>query len=177
MQKYSVTYSKNVRPKKEKWVTLLYSGVFCLGLFAFLILFHFSENPVQVIVGNWEERSWEYEKVNKTSKEKEPYKEISEEVKELIGQKLAIHTAETWQFRPNGDLILVGSKEQKKIRWKLNGRGHVLELKDNTNKENYNITVLNDSSMVINFDTDMEVRGIAKLSFVRKQRNHDLEIQ
>lgn len=153
-------------------------GLSFMGLLLLIvILFQASQNPSRLLVGSWKELSWEYEKVNKNKSEKENLREISEEVKALIGQKLSIHQAETWLFRPNGDLLLKTKDGVKKLHWKLNGRGHVLELTDSNNKENYNITELNDSTLVINFDTDMEVRGIAKLTFAKRNYIHDIQVQ
>lgn len=174
MEKYS---DKHEQPTVIRRLRLIYLTVFALILAGVLMAFGFSRSPDKTIIGGWEERAWEYEKVNKLPPERNNYRDISEEVKQLIGQKLSIHTAETWLFLPNGKLLLYGPQGHRIIQWKMKGRGQVLELRDNENIENYNITELNDSSMVINFDTDMEVRGIAKLSFARKYKHHDLEIQ
>ncbi|MBL7932594.1 MAG: hypothetical protein JNL60_11870 [Bacteroidia bacterium] len=168
-------YRENKKTKRA--LRLLYFSVFIIAISGLLTAFSFSRSPAKTIIGGWEECAWEYEKVNKLPPERNNYRDISDEVKDLIGQKLSIHTSETWLFLPNGKLVLYGPQGHRIIKWKLNGRGHVLELRDEDRIENYNITELNDSSMVINFDTDMEVRGIARLTFARKHKHHDLEIQ
>lgn len=141
------------------------------------ILITKAKNPSSLILGEWKERSWEYEMVNKVDTINLHYKKISAEVKGLIGENLVIHKSETWQFLPNGKLILRGPGHPKIVDWKLNGRGHILELKYLNAKESYNISELTDSTLVINFDTDLEVRGIAKLSFASIKKNHDIQIQ
>lgn len=126
--------------------------------------------PEQMIVGTWREQSWEYEKVN-TPADKQRLKDrdtIAQSVKDQLGKHLMIHSAETWKFHPDGTLTLEGSNTAKVIHWKLKGRGHILELehRDHT-VEHYNLTALTNEQMILNFDSDMQVKGIAKLTFHR----------
>lgn len=150
---------------------ILYIGVIGTGVASFLIMIFLAESPEQVIVGEWTEQAWEYERVNKANGDSVPTKEITDEVKHLIGQNLIIHQAETWQFLPNGKLKLLGDKANKTASWNIKGRGHILTLQyQNTNFENYNISELTDTSLVINFDADIEVRGVAKLIFKKTNK-------
>src|SRR5688572_24739229 len=137
MEKYSHNREHTGR---KNVLRLAYASVFIVILLVFFTAFGFSKSPAKTIIGGWEERAWEYEKVNKLPPERNNYRDISDEVKELIGQKLSIHTSETWLFLPNGNLLLYGPQGHRIIRWKLNGRGQVLELRDGDNIENYNIT-------------------------------------
>jgi len=144
----------------------VYIGVIGTGVTCFLIMILIGESPEQKILGTWTESAWVYERVNMQNHEKEPNKEITDEVKHLIGQKLIIHQAETWQFIPNGKLKLIGGTKNRIVSWRLKGRGNILTLHyQNKIFENYNISELTDTSLVINFDADIEVRGIAKLIF------------
>jgi hypothetical protein len=161
---------KRARSKQRLKIWLVYISVISLGLMCIAVMGSTAKNPAGLITGEWKELSWEYEKVNKADTERVHYKEISDEVKELMDEKLVIHTSETWQFLPNGKLKLHTAKGHKTLSWKLNGRGNLLEIKDEKAKESYNISELNDTLLVINFDTDLEVRGIAKLTFIKNKK-------
>jgi hypothetical protein len=148
--------------------------VYVLLTFAILVGFAWVKShvsgPEQMIAGTWHELSWEYEKVN-TPADKQRLKDgdtIAQSVKDQLGKHLMIHSAETWKFQPDGTLILEGRHAVKIIRWKLKGRGHILELehRDHT-VEHYNLTALTREKMILNFDSDMQVKGIAKLTFHR----------
>jgi hypothetical protein len=147
---------------------LLYFGVCCLGLLCFIIMISAAPSPETLIIGNWKELSWEYEKVNKSDSDTMAMKHIPEDVKNSIGQNLVIHAAETWTFLPNRKLRLETPYGNKLVEWCLKGRGNVLQLKyDNNTLENYNITFLNNGALELNFETDIQARGIAKLTFER----------
>jgi hypothetical protein len=124
----------------------------------------FSQSPEKKIVGLWSEKSWEYERVNKVGDTNS--KEITDDVKKIIGQHLLIHEAETWQFLPNGKLLLKSGSTERLVDWKIKGRGHILQLKyDDNIVENYNLTELDNNTMILNFDSEIQARGIAKLTF------------
>jgi hypothetical protein len=140
------------------------------GIGSFTLLINSSASPEKVILGEWEELSWEYERVNINTSDSADYKIITEDVKELIGQDLIIHQAEKWVFMPDGTLKLIGQNEEKTIRWRLKGRGHILQLKyANDTVENYSLTELDADKMVLNFESDVHARGIAKLTFEKKR--------
>lgn len=125
------------------------------------------QHPEHLIVGTWNERSWQYEKVNAPSDLKKIHRDtIAQSVKDQLGRHLVIHSAETWQFKQDGSLLLHGADTTKRVKWKLKGRGHILEL-EYADKviEHYNLTELTPSRMALNFDSDIQVKGIAKLTF------------
>jgi len=147
---------------------LLYFGVCGLGLLSFMIMISAAPSPESLIVGNWKEVSWEYEKVNKSDYDTMVMKHIPADVKHSIGQDLVIHAAETWVFLSNRKLQLETPSGIKHVEWCIKGRGNVLQLKyDNNTLENYNITHLNNGALELNFETDIQARGIAKLTFER----------
>lgn len=127
------------------------------------------ESPERKILGSWKELAWEYEKVySHAARNAIDRDTISQTVKDQLGQHLVIHSAERWQFNPDGTLLLMGTDTAREVRWKLKGRGHILELEyDNRIVEHYNLTELNDNTMVLNFDSDIQVKGIAKLTFIK----------
>ena len=129
---------------------------------------HRVRGPEQLLVGTWRERAWEYEKVNTPAdlKRLKAGDTVSQAVKDQLGKHLMIHSAETWKFYPDGTLVLQGPRGVKNIHWKLKGRGHILELEHRNHAiEHYNITELTGDHMILNFDSDIQVKGIAKLTF------------
>jgi hypothetical protein len=141
-----------------------YTVVFLVIVATIFTLMSFSQSPEKKIVGLWSEKSWEYERVNKVGDTNS--KEITDDVKKIIGQHLLIHEAETWQFLPNGKLLLKSGSTERLVDWKIKGRGHILQLKyDDNIVENYNLTELDNNTMILNFDSEIQARGIAKLTF------------
>jgi len=141
-----------------------YTVVFLVIVATIFTLMSFSQSPEKKIVGQWNEKSWEYERVNKVGDTNS--KEITDDVKKIIGQHLLIHEAETWQFLPNGKLLLKSGSTERLVDWKIKGRGHILQLKyDDNVVENYNLTELDNNTMILNFDSEIQARGIAKLTF------------
>lgn len=147
----------------------IYLGIFAAGLMSFVVMIQSAPSPETLILGEWKELKWEYEKVNKPDDSLD-YKYISEEVKNKIGEHLIIHQAEVWRFLPNKRVVLIGENTIKHASWRIIGRGHILQLKyDNNNaSESYNITDLNEENMILNFDSNIQARGIAKLTFEKK---------
>lgn len=145
---------------------LTYISVLTAGLLVFLLLIHGAPSPENQILGVWKELSWEYEFAD----EKDGEKHITEDVKKSLGQDLIIHKAETWTFLPNGKLRLTGKNMDKTVSWRIKGRGHLLQiLYDEDTLENYTLASLDDNTMNLNFETDVQARGIASLQFVRTE--------
>lgn len=126
------------------------------------------DSPESLIIGTWYERSWQYEKVNSAESLNMTHDRdsMAQSVRDVLGKHLVIHSAETWQFNPDGSLLLVGNDTVKQVKWKLKGRGHILEL-EYADKviEHYNLSELTPTKMALNFDSDMQVKGIARLTF------------
>ncbi|HEY9004571.1 MAG TPA: hypothetical protein VIM75_00485 [Ohtaekwangia sp.] len=141
-----------------------------LAISALAWLKHSIPGPDVLIVGIWNEQTWEYEKVYSTEdlEKVKQEEQMSQTVKDQLGRHLIIHSAEKWLFRPDGTLILKGDHADTAVKWKIKGRGHILELEYNDRiVEHYNLTELTRDQMVLNFDSDMQVRGVAKLIFKR----------
>lgn len=147
-------------------IWIRYIGFFTLGISLFILLISMSNNPENIIEGQWKELVWEYEKVDKNDTITNDYVNVSDFVKDVVGENLVIHKAESWTFKPNGKLILKGSNYSKEVDWTIKGRGNILEIKyDNNNCEHYSLTELSENKLVLNFDTDTHTRGIARLTF------------
>src|SRR5690606_10205314 len=108
----------------------------------FLLVLKVAPNTEKMILGEWKEIKWEYDKVNTLQQAKLSL--TPEEIKDMAGKQLIIHEAEIWLFNPNGTLTLFGRNSEKTVEWRLKGRGHILQLKHNDNQtEQYNIDILN----------------------------------
>lgn len=146
-------------------IWLIYIAALGAAILLFYALIAGRVSPEQQILGEWKEVRWEYEKVDNNERVAR-YRHISDFVKQTMGQHLIIHQAETWTFLDNGKLKLKGENREETVRWTIKGRGHILELRhDNDAVEYYDITGLDQQTMMLNFDSDMQVRGIAKLTF------------
>lgn len=136
-----------------------------LTVMSFLILSK-GRSTEELIVGKWEEVSWKYEKVEAQS---DPYwlTEIDDKQKFEISQGLIIHQAEVWEFDRNRNLKLFGiNLSEEKVNWKVKGRGNILELQhENLVLEDYQIQEITEDSLVIHFNSDLQVRGIVKMTF------------
>jgi len=116
-----------------------------------------STSPDNIIVGEWDEASWTYEKTDEPSLF---YYDLSTVRK---------HEAEKWIF--NEDNTIIFEKDGEVIgegNWIIKGRGHILRLTHaDGHVERYDIKELTPNEMILNFDIGMETRGIAKLTFTK----------
>jgi hypothetical protein len=96
-------------------------------------------------------------------------KMISDHVRQLIAQDLIVHRAEKWRFLPNGTIVLTADGHPpRSLNWRLKGRGHVLVLNyDKSTNESYNVAELSEDRLALHFYTEMQARGIAKITFKR----------
>lgn len=154
-------------------IFVLYSSIIALGLLGLSGMISRSESPDVQLLGAWEEVAWEYEKTDQPGmKQNSSLK--AQFLKENAADDLSIHQSERWEFSNNGALCLEAPQGSSTVKWCLKGRGHILQIDKDGRKEYYNIMELNDSSMILNFDLDLEVRGIAKLTFKKKESRNDL---
>jgi hypothetical protein len=124
-------------------------------------------SPEALIVGQWEETQWQYEQKGFD----ENINHVNE-LKQLARRDLMIHQAETWHFLPDGTLQLCGKDSTRQVKWLIKGRGHILQLKheDGNWTENYNIDILDSNTLIVNFETDIEAKGLAKLTFKKPNK-------
>lgn len=136
----------------------------CALLYA---VYHCSDRTEDLIIGNWEEKSWRYEKANKLGNYSISKKLLDEEVVDVISKDLLIHKTEYWMFHPNGILKLKKKGgEAIYVNWKLKGRGNLLKLKYNNKvTEYYQVVKLSKKNMVLFFENDVHTRGIVKIEF------------
>lgn len=139
-----------------------------------ITLLRAGSSPDQEVLGEWREVAWEYEKLDTKHADPDWIEDIDDHVKAEIYNHLIVHKAEIWEFLPDGDLILHGDRgDSIHLVWKLKGRGNVMEL-DHESKdiELYYIQELSPDRLVLNFNTDLQVRGIVKMTFERIHKQH-----
>jgi hypothetical protein len=146
-----------------------YLLLFTVGFTALLVMMLGDSKPEIMIVGTWQEVSWEYESLSKDSDYNDIHDQsYADELSEYFGQNLLLHENERWLFMPNGKLIVQTADGQIKseVIWKLKSRGDVLVFKENGEiTESYQLTKLNKKQMVLNYNLDIQARGVAKLTF------------
>lgn len=125
-------------------------------------------DPETVILGSWKEVHWEYERVYHSAHIDRAITSAPQEVKQMSATDLGIIDAESWVFNPDGSLILSNHHIKKQASWKIKGRGNILMITyDNNRVERYNIASLTKGKLELHFDTDANIRGIAKVSCVK----------
>ena len=82
---------------------------------------------------------------------------------------MIIHRAETWQFGPDRRLtFLENGKVSEDLKWSIKGRGHILELQHkNAIVEDYQVVDISEDELVVQFNFDLQVKGIVKMTFKR----------
>ena len=112
--------------KKVVW---LYSS-FLLVLLCSAFSVIKNESPENLVRGKWSEVSWQYEKIDR-SEEVSPtwLVDIEDHQKQEIVKQMVIHQAEVWTFNDKNELVLSGGDHpEETLKWKMKGRGNVLEL-------------------------------------------------
>jgi hypothetical protein len=126
-------------------------------IIALLTLGFKGNNPESIIIGQWEEKDWAYEKLDDKS------------LLDLGIGNFKKHEAETWVFKADNTVEFTkGDELIASAEWHIKGRGHILKIDHNDGTEElFDIKELNDGELVLNFDIGMETRGIAKLIFAK----------
>ncbi|UII26228.1 hypothetical protein LVD15_23490 [Fulvivirga maritima] len=150
-------------------ILMIYVGIFMVPCALVLIMLSNDQSAEDKVLGRWQEVSWEYEKIDKKREVGEENWDINEQQKYEISQGLVFHEAETWHFLPTGELELYNQTGLlSQLEWRIKGHGNILKLeKTDAEVEHYQIQKLDDNKMEIHFNTDLQVRGIVKMTFVK----------
>lgn len=137
--------------------------------FGLLLLFSFwyrldGDSPELLILGDWREVSWQFEKVDR--KDSMDFT-ISELHKKEILRNVIIHEADTWRFNADRTLsFLVDGKVKENLNWNIKGRGHILELlHKEAIVEGYQVVWLSHDELIVQFNFDLQLRGIVRMTF------------
>lgn len=117
-------------------------------------------NPENEFVGSWDEIDW-----NIKGAEKSVVTNLGlvQPPTEEDRDSIRFHTAKSWKFRPGGVLILQDKHEEKELEWRLKGRGHILEITDGVVTEYYDINLLSDEKIELNYIAPSFVKDYARL--------------
>lgn len=122
--------------------------------------------PLQHLHGQWKEQSWAFEIIDRNNAN-----DLDADLKSEVCRNLIVHKAEIWNFSKNNRLNLIDSAgNRKEIIWNLKGRGHILELRYNdTCVEDYQIQEVSNDKLILQFSSDLQVRGIVKMTFKKEK--------
>lgn len=145
---------------------VIYLFVFSFAFLGLGWIIRTAPHPEKAILGTWKEIEWEYERVYKKNMQAE-VTASREHFRKYSGLVPMLHEAEVWTFLPGNTLVLAAhDKAEKYAKWSIKGRGNVLEIKyEDGVIEHYDISSLVDKKMVLNFDLDTQIKGIARLTF------------
>lgn len=140
---------------------IIYS-IFVVALFSPLcLLFGKIRTPERDFLGKWKELTWEY-------KEAEHFllNRLGNRQNQVAEDSIRIHSAETWDFKRNGVLVLTKADDSSKtMKWSLKGRGNILEITDGAVTEHYDISTIAGDKIELNYLTDIHVKESARLVF------------
>lgn len=127
------------------------------------------KSPEDLIVGDWSESSWRYERAGSIQQKKNACNDsLSSSVKGHLGKDLMLHENETWSFLPNGELHITSPEHEPQVfYWRLKGKGDMLVIKDKNKQplEHYKVTNINKNALSLSFELDIQVKGLASLTF------------
>ncbi|RQO32515.1 hypothetical protein DBR32_02630 [Taibaiella sp. KBW10] len=136
--------------------------VFIVLLFSPLcLLFDEIKTPEKDFLGTWKELTWEYKEADHFL-----LHNLAHRQNRSAEDSIRIHTAETWDFKKNGVLVLTKADDRiKTMKWSLKGRGNILEITDGDITEHYDISAIEGDKIELNYLTDIHVKESAKLIF------------
>lgn len=150
------------RPNKSAYTIVVIVLLLCV-IMGYTVFNH-ANYPEKAILGSWKEVSWTY-----TLGEGEKDISITEEERHSIANHLIIHASEKWSFRKDYTLNLAKKgNEVHHAKWHLLGRGHILKIiNDKGLQELYSIESLSKNKMILHFETDVQARGLVKITLIR----------
>tara|TARA_B100000989_G_C19427772_1_gene421577 strand:+ start:358 stop:852 length:495 start_codon:yes stop_codon:yes gene_type:complete len=148
-------------------ISLIVFGIFILCLIIYQALKFHGNDPEKLLIGNWQEVSRSYAKIDDPKKSLIGWLDVIEgKINDEANKNIIVHDTETWRISSKGQLALEKESGHEHLAWKLKGRGHILELAyNNSLSEYYSIQEISDDKMVLYYNTDLQVRGIVKMVF------------
>lgn len=154
--------------KRESLYKLNYLMVGVLLLGSLLVVIYVA-SPEKVIVGEWSEVGWHFEKPDYRVDEKNFAQILENNVRIEILDKLEILHVDRWIFREDGTLE-VNDSSVATMTWSIKGRGHILEISRNgTPIESFQIQTLNNEQMELHLNLDIQIKGVIKILLERDE--------
>lgn len=136
-----------------------------LGCTSILLMAANANTSQDQLVGEWLEQQWQYEQASE-----QPNSFGSANLEETINNQLVWHRSEAWTFSAKGDLYMKSSDTTTIAHWCLKGRANVLVITyPDGQQEQYNLSRVSTDSLVLHFESQIQARGIAKLTFTKKK--------
>ncbi|WP_166334836.1 hypothetical protein [Sphingobacterium chungjuense] len=156
-----------LRLNRDSLYKLNYLLVGGLLLVSLLIVIYVA-SPEKMIVGEWKEKGWYFEKPDYRLEEKNFAEVLEENIRIEILDKLEILHVNRWIFRENGTLE-VDDHSVANMTWSIKGRGHILEIsRDGTPIESFQIQTLNNDEMELHLNLDIQIKGVIKILLKRE---------
>ncbi|MFD2037394.1 hypothetical protein ACFSKL_21535 [Belliella marina] len=134
----------------------------------FLLVTRFGNQPMNDIIGEWKEVSWDYEKVDILNQaDTLTIDDVLDQTRVQLGENFVIHKSEVWEFNKDNTLkVGFDDGSEEFVEWKLKSKGDILKLThEGSVLEYYTIKELNKDKLVLHFHVDLNARGIVKLTF------------
>lgn len=150
---------------KKMWAR--YITVFLIAIISYSFGRLQLKSPEEKIIGKWNEVAWEYERVgNKSMLSDNVRDSLAMNVYSELSETKCLHGAKKWEFLPNGTLVLYKNGQKEIGRWKVKGRGNVLEIKfQDEAQEQYDLKELTQQKLVLNNNVEHQIKGMARWTF------------
>ena len=157
-----------LRLKRDSLYKLNYLLVGVLLLSSLLVVIYVA-SPEKMIVGEWKEVGWYFEKPDYRVDEQNFAQVLEQNVRIEILEKLEILHVDRWIFQDDGTLE-VNDSSVANMTWSIKGRGHILEIsRDGTPIESFQIQTLNNDQMELHLNLDIQIKGVIKILLERDE--------
>ncbi|MFD2743898.1 MULTISPECIES: hypothetical protein [Sphingobacterium] len=155
-----------LRLNRDSLYKLNYLLVGMLLIASLLVVIHVA-SPEKMIVGEWKEAGWYFEKPDYRLKERNFAQVLEQNVRIEILDKLEILHVNRWIFKEDGTLE-VDDTSVANMTWSIKGRGHILEISRNgTPIESFQIQTLDNDQMELHLNLDIQIKGVIKILLKR----------
>lgn len=156
---------------RDKLVKLNYWVIGVLLFVALFIVINVT-SPEKMIVGDWEEVGWFFEKPDATITEDRFDDILHEEVRKKIMDDMKVLHVERWRFSEDGRLTTEPDSSHADLQWFIKGSGHILELRrDGKTLENFEIKRLDREELELHLMLDLQLKGVVRILLKRIQED------
>src|SRR5690606_14528520 len=87
------------------------------------------ESYEKLVLGEWTEKQWKYEKVYHKNDMELVNHSITETERISVQDGIIFHFAEEWKFLESGKFLFSTDQVTREARWSIKGRGDILEIR------------------------------------------------